>query len=212
MRIRELALGVVVGAVGLLALLAGLAATLPPEGETATITLWRTATKTVTHTTTQTVEATLTVTRTERAGALWDVKFSPRGGARWTLLYWIGRANESIYVLIYSFTLDDVASALATAKARGVEVKVVMESSQLRVRGGEYPTLVAAGIPVRVYEGRGLMHDKVAIIDGYIVITGSYNWSVSAEQRNIENLIVLFDPELAEIYTEHFNQVWSRST
>ena len=50
--------------------------------------------------------------------------------------------------------------------------------------------------------------NKVIIIDGQIVVTGSYNFSKSAKTRNDENTLILHSPEIAELYFDEFERVW----
>lgn len=118
------------------------------------------------------------------------VYFSPDGGCKNQVIYWASRANESIHVLIYSFTLDDVSDALIEAYNSGVEVQVVFEKQQIS-KYSEYPKLKQAGVAVRNDTNSGYMHNKVMIIDETIVLTGSFNWSAHAEEQNNENLIVI---------------------
>jgi phosphatidylserine/phosphatidylglycerophosphate/cardiolipin synthase-like enzyme len=68
-----------------------------------------------------------------------------------------------------------------------------------------------AGIPVLVDRPPGLMHNKVMIIDGEAVVTGSFNYTYSAEHRNVENLLVIHDPALAAQYTQHWRSRASAS-
>ena len=75
----------------------------------------------------------------------------------------------------------------------------------------EYQKLKAAGVPVRNDTNPGLMHNKVMIIDGKIVLTGSFNWSVSAEKKNNENLIVIRSLYVARVYEEEFDKIWNNS-
>lgn len=138
------------------------------------------------------------------------VYFSPEGGCEDLVIYWISRANVSIHVLIYSFTLDSIGDALINAHERGVEVLVVFEKGQIS-KYSEYPRLKEAGISVRNDTNPAYMHDKVAIIDGVIVLTGSFNWSRSAEERNNENLIVIRSTLIASIYEAEFQRIWSES-
>jgi phosphatidylserine/phosphatidylglycerophosphate/cardiolipin synthase-like enzyme len=51
------------------------------------------------------------------------------------------------------------------------------------------------------------MHHKVIVIDGGLLITGSYNFSRSAEERNDENVLFIFSPELADQYRMEFERV-----
>jgi len=138
------------------------------------------------------------------------VYFSPRGGCEDEIIHWIDRANKSIHILIYSFTLDSIGDALIRAHKREVEVKVVFEEDQI-TRYSEYQRLKAAGIDVKNDTNPRLMHDKVMIIDGIIVITGSYNYSRSAEEYNNENLIVILNDRVASIYEEEFQKIWRQS-
>lgn len=138
------------------------------------------------------------------------VFFSPNGGCEDQVLYWISRANVSINILIYSFTLDSVGNALIAAHNRGVEVQVVFEESQIST-GSEYQKLKAAGISVRNDTNSGLMHDKVMVVDGYIVITGSFNWSEDAEENNNENLIEVKSTFYGGIYESEFVEIWNQS-
>jgi len=138
------------------------------------------------------------------------VYFSPKGQCEEQLLYWINRANTSIHILIYSFTLDSISDALIEAHNRGVDVKVVFEKQQI-TKYSEYQKLKAAGISVRNDTNPKLMHDKVMIVDGIIVITGSYNYSASAENYNNENMIIILSDYIAGIYEKEFEKIWNQS-
>lgn len=175
------------------------------------------AVRTVTFTEARTF--TLTITKVETRfqtiaiaeAPSYEVHFSPKGGCEARLLYWLGRANASIHVLIYSFTLDSVGNALIAAHRRGLDVRIVMEREEAGQRGSEYGKLKGAGVPVRLDTNPALMHNKVAIIDGSIVITGSFNWTSSAEERNDENMIVIRSAQVAAIYEGEFERIWGRS-
>jgi len=139
----------------------------------------------------------------------YDVYFSPKGGCADAVLYWIGRANQSIHVLMFIFTLDSIADALISAHNRGVEVKVVLDKSQSY---SQFAVLKAAGIEVRNDTNwEGIMHNKVAIVDNTIVITGSFNWTGTAENNNNENLIVIHSVEVASRYESEFQRIWNQS-
>lgn len=134
------------------------------------------------------------------------VYFSPKGGCKDALIGWINRANISIHILIYSFTLDQIGEALIEAYGRGIDVKVVFERDQV-TKDSEYWKLKEAGIPARNDTNPKLMHHKIMIIDGEIVVTGSYNWSKSAEEWNNENLIIIRSREIAKKYEEEFEKI-----
>ncbi len=138
--------------------------------------------------------------------------FSPGGNCASIVVKWINRANSSVHVLIYSFTLDAIRNALIDAKNRGINVKVVMERSNANEKGTEYQNLKNAGVDIRLDTNSGLMHDKVAIIDGRIILTGSYNYSAAANTSNNENLVVIDSNAWASAFETQFQQVYNQAT
>ncbi len=114
--------------------------------------------------------------------------------------------------MAFSFTSDELATAISAANDRGVLVQGVIDASQAAGnQGGEYEALLARGIDVRLDGEGGSMHHKVLVIDGVIVVTGSYNFSASAEEQNDENTLIVHDPALAEQYLDEFWRVWQFS-
>ncbi len=191
----------------------------PPTTTTTTTTMITTAPggagAAVTVTTTVVQNATVTITvsgRPSLENSSWAVYFSPDGGAADRLIYWLDRSNISICAMIYSFTNDAIGAAFIRAQQRGVDLKISMDQQEHTVRGGEYQTLVNNSVPVRLDARSGLMHNKVAVIDGRIVITGSYNWSGAAEERNRENLLIIQDLTLAAAYQNNCEAVWAASS
>jgi len=121
-------------------------------------------------------------------------------------------AQESIHFLAYSFTTDDFGVALISRAGAGVTVSGVMEADQVRTnQGTEYDKLRQAGLDVHLDGNPDYMHEKVFIIDGKIVVLGSYNFSASAETRNDENMLVIYSPELAGQFLQEFQRVYARA-
>jgi len=136
------------------------------------------------------------------------VRFSPGGGCAAQVNYWLGRANHTAHVLIYSFTLDSIGDAVLATYRKGVDVKIVFEKSQVS-QYSEFFRLAAAGVPVRNDTNPDFMHEKVAIIDGYIVLVGSFNWSAAAENDNNEVLLVIKSTDLARTLEREFQRIWT---
>jgi phosphatidylserine/phosphatidylglycerophosphate/cardiolipin synthase-like enzyme len=164
-----------------------------------------------TTTITTTLYATYTTTATETVRDVEVVCFSRAERCDDLLTGLIRGSKDRIYVAIYSFTSDRLAEALIEARRRGVDVRVVMERREANVTGSEYPRLLGAGVDVRLDANPGLMHHKFMVIDGEIVVTGSYNWSAAAEEKNDENLVVFRDREVAGAYEREFERIWSQS-
>lgn len=138
------------------------------------------------------------------------VYFSPNGGCEQAVINWIEKANSSVFILIYSFTLDSIGDALVDAHNRNIDVKVVFEKSQISGYS-EYQRLKSNGVDVRNDTNSRSMHNKVMVVDGQVVLTGSFNWSANGEERNNENLIVVYGNHTANLYGEEFWKVWNTS-
>jgi len=136
------------------------------------------------------------------------VRFSPDGGCAAQVNYWLGRANHTVHVLIYSFTLDSIGDAVLAAYGRGVDIKVVFEKQQVS-QYSEYFRLAAAGVSVRNDTNPNFMHTKVAIVDGCIVLVGSFNWSAAADNDNNEVLLVIRSAALATTLEAEFQRIWT---
>ena len=87
-----------------------------------------------------------------------------------------------------------------------------MDKTQSGGTGAELGTLFCAGVPVRQDGNPQFMHSKVIIIDERYVITGSLNFSTSAEESNDENVIIIDNPDIARLYLQNFDLVYSQGT
>jgi phosphatidylserine/phosphatidylglycerophosphate/cardiolipin synthase-like enzyme len=184
------------------------------QATTSTLTLRETLTETAFRTTTATtvVTTTSTATTTVNIPSVRATCFSRVERCDVLLISLINRANRSVYVAVYSFTRDSLAAALISAKERGVEVRVVIERERAYEQGSEYPRLKSAGVDVRLDGNPNSMHHKFMVIDGYVVVTGSYNWSSAAEDRNDENIVVILDRDVAQRFVQEFERVWQTAS
>ena len=112
--------------------------------------------------------------------------------------------------MVYALTLDRIGDALVDAHKRGIDVKVILDRYNSE-EGSEYNKLLQAGVPVKLHQSPGLMHNKVAVIDDSVVITGSYNWTGSAENENDENLLVIRSANISNTYEKEFDRIWDTS-
>ena len=137
-----------------------------------------------------------------------EVFFSPAGGrfGRDELEVQIGRAKQEIWVAAYVFTDPKLVTALSQAKGRGVQVRMVFDARNLQDTKDE--DLKKAGIPVRMDGNPYTMHHKVMVLDRQVIVTGSYNFSLSAARSNNENLLILSDPTPARRYRDELERIW----
>ncbi len=137
-----------------------------------------------------------------------QVLFSPDDGVALAILAHLRAARSRIDLMAYAFTSDEIGAALLENAAQGVTVRVLVEGGQAEAAGSEYLRLRQAGVEARAYRGVGLLHHKVILIDDAIVVTGSYNFTRSAEEYNDEAVLILDDPELARWLGAEFERLF----
>ncbi len=141
-----------------------------------------------------------------------EIYYSPDDGVAARLVALIQAAQESLYFLAFSFTSNDLGAAVMERAEAGVTVAGVMDAGQVNSnQGTEYDPFRQAGLDIRLDGNPGLMHHKLFIIDRNIVITGSYNFSASAEERNDENVVIIFNPDIAAQYLAEFQRVYTQA-
>jgi phosphatidylserine/phosphatidylglycerophosphate/cardiolipin synthase-like enzyme len=145
--------------------------------------------------------------------------FSPRGGVTDAIMAALADAKRSIYVQAYSFTSAPIAEALVDAAKRGVRVEVILDKGQVGKQGNDGGRQYSSArflanmrqefsLPLEVYidSAHAIAHNKVMVIDEQRVITGSFNFTKAAEERNAENLLILSSPELARRYLDNWQR------
>jgi len=132
------------------------------------------------------------------------VYFSPQGGATQAIISALEGATNSIRVQAYSFTSAPIARSLVDAHRRGVTVHIILDDSQRSEKYSEADFLEHSGIPPLIDARHGIAHNKIILVDGHLVITGSFNFTKAAEERNAENLLLIDDPELASRYLRNW--------
>jgi phosphatidylserine/phosphatidylglycerophosphate/cardiolipin synthase-like enzyme len=137
--------------------------------------------------------------------------FGPEDGCTERLVRLISAAQQEVVFLAYSFTSDELAAALIERFSQGVSVRGVMEASQVENRGTDLARMLTAGLDVRLDGNPDQMHAKVMVIDGRLVGMGSFNFTYSAETRNDENLLIIDDPRIAEMYLAEFERIFDRA-
>jgi HKD family nuclease len=161
---------------------------------------------------TSSIYSTVTVGQPGFTAAGVDAMFSPDAGIQERLVAEIDKAQSSIDIAIYSFTANSIREALVAAKERGITIRIISDTSQEGNDGGEIPTLKSMGFNLKLTSGlsNGIMHNKYMIIDGMSLVTGSYNWSSSAEFYNHENVVFLQGTRLIEKYQADFDKIWTK--
>ena len=138
-----------------------------------------------------------------------EVWICAEGGCADRVIGLTTEADHRLWVAMFSFTDEDVARALTDAGRRGVDVKVLLDSTQ----AGQAPTirriLGDGGVDFRLDGNSSLMHHKFAVVDSKFVATGSFNWTVNANRHNDENLVILHSDEVTDTFADEFSRVWA---
>lgn len=140
-----------------------------------------------------------------------DVYFSPGGGAVQAIVQAIDSASGTVELEAYHFTSKPVLKALERAKARGAAVRLVLDKENRTAAKSLAGAAAKDGISVRIDSEHRTAHNKVIIVDGRIVVTGSLNFTGRAERENAENTLILESPELARAYGAEFERHWAHS-
>jgi len=134
-----------------------------------------------------------------------ETHFSPEEQIAPTIVKLIDGAKRTLDIAAFAYTHPDIAAATIRAHERGVRVQMIMDTTNASARDSLVPDLLNAGIEVRVRHKRGDQHSKYLVIDQSIVVTGSFNFTIRADERNSENLLVIRNsPEVVKAFLDDY--------
>ena len=133
-----------------------------------------------------------------------NVCFSPNGGCTEAIVNQIDNAKSEILIQAYSFTSTPIAKALVNAHKRGVHVEIILDKSNKSEKYSAGDFISHMGVTTYIDSRHAIAHNKIMIIDKEIVITGSFNFTKAAEEKNAENLLIIRNKKLAEIYIDNW--------
>ncbi len=136
----------------------------------------------------------------------WEVCFTPGGDCTDKIVNEIRKAQKQIRVQAYSFTSRPITEAFIEAKKRGVDVQVIVDESNEEPKYQMDDFLKDQGVAVFTDKKHAIAHNKVILIDEKTVLTGSFNFTKAAQERNAENLIILKDSKLLEAYRANWEK------
>jgi phosphatidylserine/phosphatidylglycerophosphate/cardiolipin synthase-like enzyme len=143
----------------------------------------------------------------EVEGTQIEVLFSPDMRTGDHIVALLQNAEESIHVMAFNLTLDAIADTILRRADEGIEVQGLFDADQSQNQGSDVTRFGESGIDVMLDGNPRKMHHKVIIIDESIVITGSYNFSRNAEEKNDENVLIIYSPRLAREYLIEFSRL-----
>src|ERR1051326_468287 len=140
------------------------------------------------------------------AWAATQVYFTSQDNVESKIVELINQSHFTIHMALFRFTSRPLAQALKSAQNRGVRIRIVLDGHEGSARPpGEVRRLEGKN------DGHGVMHHKFALFDEAQAVTGSFNWTPSAEYKNYENALLTDDPKVTRAYKKEFETLWARA-
>ena len=144
-------------------------------------------------------------------GNRFELYCSPTDNIEEKLIDLIDDAKKRVYIMAFAFTSKNIKDALIVAKERGIDIKVIFDSTQAKSKYSQYSNLKNYNIAAKLAGSPNhIFHNKVLIIDD-IAITGSYNLSYNADHNNCENILIIKDKTITSKYLNYFNKIWNQN-
>ena len=138
-----------------------------------------------------------------------QVYFSPGDDCPQIIVNQLERASRSIDICVFTITDNRIADAIRDAFVRGIAVRVISDNDKSLDPGSDIERLKGLGVPIRIDQTQHHMHHKYAVFDQKTTLTGSYNWTRSADKHNDENFVITSDPTINRAYSGHFERLWN---
>lgn len=140
------------------------------------------------------------------------VYFSPGEDCTTAIVNALKNAQKSADICVFTISDDRISRELIACHQRGVKVRIVTDNDKLFDAGSDINTFKAKGIPIKTDRTSAHLHHKFALIDGSLLLNGSFNWTRSASQYNHENLVLSYESGLISAFKGEFAQLWKNCT
>ena len=139
-----------------------------------------------------------------------QVYFSPGDDCPQIIINQLERASRSVDICVFTITDNRISDAIRDAFVRGIAVRVISDNDKSQDPGSDIQRLKSLGVPVRIDQTEHHMHHKYAVFDQKTTLTGSYNWTRSADKHNDENFVITSEPTINRAYLGHFDRLWQK--
>lgn len=134
--------------------------------------------------------------------------FSPGDECLDAIITCIRSAYKCLDVCVFTIADDRITKELLYRHYGGLEIKIITDNDKCYDRGSDIEEMVEKGIKVKVDNTPYHMHHKFMVIDDQYLLTGSFNWTRSASERNHENLVILDEKQIVKSYRREFDKLW----
>ena len=150
----------------------------------------------------------LTLIKSDKPEGNARVLFSPGTECRDAIIQQIKLAKFSVNICVFTISDNEITDEIIAASKRGISIKIVTDDDKSFDTGSDVNRMAKMGIPTKIDGMRGHMHHKFCVIDKETVISGSYNWTRSAADRNYENIIIGTNVRIAKAFLNEFDNLW----
>ncbi len=141
-----------------------------------------------------------------------QVCFSPKNECSEKICKFIRKAEQSLLICVFTISDNEITKNILAAHARGVDIKIITDNDKTMDKGSDIYQMATQGVKIKVDMSRHHMHHKFAIRDNKALLTGSYNWTRSAEIYNQENFIITGEKKLIKSFRKEFDKLWKEMT
>lgn len=134
--------------------------------------------------------------------------FSPSDVCLNAIIFQLKAATKNVDICVFTISDDRISREIIACHKRNVKVRIISDNDKMNDEGSDIENLKTAGIPLKIDTSTGHMHHKFAIIDGKVLVNGSYNWTRSAEKYNYENIVVSRELPLIQQFQKEFAKMW----
>jgi phosphatidylserine/phosphatidylglycerophosphate/cardiolipin synthase-like enzyme len=137
-----------------------------------------------------------------------QVFFSPGDDCRNAIMRQMNLSLRQLKICVFTISDDQITDAIIRAHQKGVGVRIITDNDKALDHGSDIDHLFRAGIAVKMDMSRNHMHHKFMVTDDLSLITGSYNWTISAARFNHENILLTKESGVVDSYRKGFDQLW----
>lgn len=139
----------------------------------------------------------------------YKVFFSPASKCENNLIEQISNCKSSIDAAVYAINNDGIVKALKQAYDRGIKIRILTDKLQAANKNSRVKDLYRYGINIKVNSKFKIEHNKFAVFDGKSIVTGSFNWTTPASEKNSENCLFVFQRnDVIKEYQKRFDYLW----
>ncbi len=138
-----------------------------------------------------------------------DAFFSPGDACQSAIIHHINSATTQLRICVFTISDDNITKSLLAAHQKGVAIKVITDNDKSLDIGSDIAQLAQVGIAVKMDTTSNHMHHKFMVADQRTLITGSYNWTLSAAKYNHENILVTRVPGVIKSFSHQFEKLWN---